>query len=391
MGGGMFGHLNISLPNSYRFRTFQCSLCHALSADYGSMARFLTNYDVSLMLMVAISGAEKEFFLKKRLCPLLCRDEIIHGQIPILRFAAAVSVVLVSEKVKDDEFDEKRNVAPRVLSWLAKKRHKADSILRQLSFDASLISSAFLRQRELETQTDAPLNIYAEPTAQVMAALYAHAARLSGNFDHGGLLREAGYRLGHIIYLIDALVDYFPDVNNKIFNPLSGCKSSCAITNTGSEQIPAEALQQAIKLLNNAADAFAAALNSLPQSRSLYFSLAERIKEHISNILQTVQAPCKDSVSPRYGFCKSTTISLLSTPTAAFAADGSNPLMGCCQSLLPLAILYFGFNLMCRGKGCQGCCSSHPEKVTVDNGCGGQKTYRRDSCSGKYKEESGCC
>jgi len=80
-------------------------------------------------------------------------------------------------------------------------------------------------------------------------------------------------------------------------------------------------------------------------------------------------------------------------PQVAFASDGSDSYSGCCGSLGLCGIMLIAFYFIFRGcfGSFRGCCFSHPDEITTEDRCGGKRTYKRDSCTGRYREKSGCC
>jgi hypothetical protein len=82
-------------------------------------------------------------------------------------------------------------------------------------------------------------------------------------------------------------------------------------------------------------------------------------------------------------------ISFISSPAIALASNGKGNASACYESLTFLAIMLIAYAVICRGCCGRGC-SSRPDRVTVDHGCGGRKTYKRDSCTGRYRDD-GCC
>jgi hypothetical protein len=382
----MFGHLDINFGRDRDFRRYQCSLCHALAADYGSMARFLTNYDIALCLLIASGAGARNIIVRKKVCPAFSINETLNQQHPLLKYLSAITILLVSEKVKDDIYDEKRHYPAFAEKWLEKRRKKADKILAQLGFDPLLIERTFEIQRLLESKEKIDLLQVSEPTAYIMSEIYTFTALVNKTPESEETLRQIGYHLGRIIYILDSLIDYSHDMHRNAFNPLQRCFAS---TKEITENIPQEAKVQSYLLLNTALSNLQRLLRDLPGSFGLINALPERIRRKIESAMALPSYPVKEQEHTIWKLRRMTPLSLLSLPDMALASNGREGGNACYESITFLIIMLVAYAVICRGCCGRGC-SSQPDKVTVDHGCGGRKTYRRDSCTGRYRDD-GCC
>ena len=383
----MFGHLSI-FHDSQEFDSCRCSLCHALGKGYGPLARFFTNDDLALTLLMALWSGDRQPELRRRLCPILAYKPVITNNDPVVTFMAAVTMVLTMEKVRDDEHDEGLNAVGWAAGWLKKRHRKADAVLRQSGFDAVSITKAFARQRQLEQQGCGDLHQYSMPTAEVMAAIYAHTAHLAGRFESVEPLRAVGGAIGEIIYLLDSVTDFADDVQRRRFNPLR-CPS--AEPESMTVGVPSASRAAVRRLLTDCQQRIVSSLSQIAPERAVT-TLTERLQAKFDEVLSVDCHPSGGHcLSCRARLQKASPLTLMFFPRLAMAADGRNGAGGCIESLVPLAIMLFLANAVikkCTGRSL--CCDDRPDKVTVNEGCGGKKTYRRDPCSGKYKEE-GCC
>jgi hypothetical protein len=209
----MFGHLELNVRD---FSKYQCSLCHALSEDYGQTARFFTNDDMALCLWLAINATERRIKAGKKTCILLYRQEIFDTNHPLLHYLAAQTVLLVAEKIKDDIADNGKRLPQKVLAWVGRKRIKAESILNAMGVSPRIVKQSFEMQRALE-KTEVDLLRLAEPTVIVMSEIYSSAAIVGGFPDFKSSFSTIGSALGQIIYFIDSVVDYKNDFFDKYF------------------------------------------------------------------------------------------------------------------------------------------------------------------------------
>lgn len=202
-----------------------CSLCRRLGRDYGPAARLALNYDAAFyaLLLLTCSGCEK---------PCMTRKRCVVNPLKKCRFcgesgsefsrAAALTMILSYWKAKDDAADSgffRRLLPLFLLLFLRTARRKASRRYPELD---SAVASAIERQRELENSGESSLDLCAEPTACMMAALFLTAAG-SGeeNSPKARVLREVGYCLGRWTYLIDAADDLEKDIRRKSFNPFA--------------------------------------------------------------------------------------------------------------------------------------------------------------------------
>ncbi len=386
----MFGHLNFGLEKDKKFRIYKCSLCYTLGKEYGIMARFFTNYDMALCLLVALSYKKEEVRIKRNMCPLLSINKILPDDLPILKYVAAMTVLLVSEKIKDDIYDEKKKFPKKVLRWIGSRQDKAVSVLKGFGFKTKTVEKAFETQRILERRDDAELFQLTEPTANVMSEIYSFAAIVNGISEYENAFRRIGYLLGQIIYLLDSIVDYRHDLVTRTFNPLR----TCFLTERDNTDFISEDIKEKVfPLLKMLQVNIERTLKELPENSYMKNIFVTRLSQKLEEIFETIDLPVKTNFTERIR--NALIPSFFSLPGIAFASNRKGTGNGCAESavslLFPLFIIFLVYSIMCRG--ClRGCCSSSPDKVTVDHGCEGKRIYKRDPCTGEYKDErTGCC
>jgi hypothetical protein len=87
--------------------------------------------------------------IAKKFCPLLVRCDALFDS-PLAKFSAAVTILLVWEKLVDDVHDEGRNLSTKVKRRFRAMTSAAHSVLQTQGFDVAIISNAFSRQRVVE-------------------------------------------------------------------------------------------------------------------------------------------------------------------------------------------------------------------------------------------------
>lgn len=214
----MFGYVIIDKPNilfkDYAvYRSHYCGICKSIGKQSGFLSRFLLNYDIVLLSLLAHNYEKKEpCFLEGR-----CVAHPVGNKIPyikdsaILRKIADINTVLGYYKVCDDVIDEGKR---RMMKLAMKARFKKAA--KRIPAFAKAIESGYNTLRESEKERN---------PAEVLSAhfgnmLKACADCLTDSADD--LLRGLLYELGRWIYIIDAYDDLKKDTEEKKFNPFSG-------------------------------------------------------------------------------------------------------------------------------------------------------------------------
>ncbi|GKT09151.1 hypothetical protein DSTSK_24560 [Desulforhabdus sp. TSK] len=177
---------------------------------------------------------------------------------------------------------------------------------------------------------------------------------------------------------------YRHDVLAGIFNPLHHCFGRHFKT---VEEPPARLKHQVKALLDAALLEVERTVGELPATDYLQDLLVLRLRRRITEILNG-PIPKPDHSLSLLKKGPMTILSVLSSPTFASASNGGKS-TGCpFEPLVAPALMLF--ILIAIGRNCLGCRRRGPDTITVDHGCGGRKTYRRDHCSGRYRDDS-CC
>ncbi|MCL4479783.1 MAG: DUF5685 family protein [Deltaproteobacteria bacterium] len=372
-----------------------CGLCSALSEDYGMFARMFTNYDATLIYLLSVSQVEKEITSKRVRCPIHFsrRDVILIPE--LAKFSSAISIELVYEKMLDDEYDEKKRYPTILKKYITKRHAKAKEALTELRFDTNLIGKLMRQQRELEKTNELTIRSLCEPTALMMKYIFGHTDQLT-NPTNTVCLEKTGYAIGQLIYLMDSITDYTEDIKFGKFNALFACYPDYTKAN-GSNKMPCYLPDEIEEIISNC---FKEIENGLKDATFYHFkglidnilvsSLSDRFTHILSDPVEQKDSAYSSSIIsefPIYASC------IPFIPEKAFASNGANPSGGCLGSLIMLAIIIFSLRFML--KGCTSgnvCGDSKPDKIQVNQACGGNKTYYKHS-DGKYRENpsSSCC
>lgn len=216
----MFGYVRPAAPRlsdaeNERFRSAYCALCHALGKRYGFAARFLLNYDFTLLAILLSPGSDAPCERRRcvvhpgRGCRTLCASAALDA-------TADYSVILAWWQIQDHIADH------GFFSGL--KYRLAALFLRRAYRRARETVPAFdeaVRQRldelhERERECCASLDAAAEPFAALLAGL----SEAESDEPRRRILRQIFYHMGRWIYLIDAADDFKQDAKSGGYNPL---------------------------------------------------------------------------------------------------------------------------------------------------------------------------
>lgn len=219
----MFGYVKVYQPELKmgefeQYRGIYCSLCKTLGKRYGFTAQMTLSYDVAFLAVLHMALAEECAGFHQGRCPYnpfkkrtCCRNNAA------LDFCADAAMILIYHKTADSVTDDKffkRFIAHLVLPSMRRNRRRAAKRLPDLDV---LIEQAITRQHKLEQEHTDSVDLAAEPTAQILAALCAAA---STDEKQRRILSRLGYCLGRWVYLIDATDDIEDDLANESYNPI---------------------------------------------------------------------------------------------------------------------------------------------------------------------------
>lgn len=216
----MFGYVlpserRLNEEERARFRAAYCGLCHTLGGRYGFAARFLLNYDFTL-LAILLSEGEETACAVRRCAVHPCRGCAAQSATGALEAAADRSIILSWWQLRDHIADNG--------FWSGLKYRLASLFLRRAyrrareglpRFD-SAVREHLTALGALEQAGCASIDAAAEP----FAALMADAAADISDERRRRALSQLLYHLGRWIYLIDAADDFAKDARSGSYNPL---------------------------------------------------------------------------------------------------------------------------------------------------------------------------
>ncbi len=198
------------------YRASYCGVCKQLGKSYGVFSRFLLNYDLVLVSLLAdaLSGETGRCCVEGCFANPLARRSTLHGT-KGLRLASDGLVMLSWHKLRDNLDDErlpKRVICAMARPFLGRMYKKAAAKKPHL---AQLMAEQMARQAQLEAAGCSGLDEICEPTALMCAAVFAEAAHSEGQRQ---VLHRLGLFAGQIVYLLDAAEDYADDTKKGCYN-----------------------------------------------------------------------------------------------------------------------------------------------------------------------------
>jgi hypothetical protein len=217
----MFGYLlpdkqELKVKDFALYRAAYCGVCRAIKLAYGDLPRLAVSWDAAVLavLMIGASGLEPK--VKNRGCVLnpVQKKPVLEGH-AVLRYMAAVSVMLARERLKDAWADEKRFSALPAAAALALADRKAR---RGFPAAAALITERLAELAALEKNGCKEIDRPADAMGNMLSGILT-SGPVAGPAAEV-LLRSMGYHLGRWTYLVDALDDREKDAKSGAYNPI---------------------------------------------------------------------------------------------------------------------------------------------------------------------------
>jgi hypothetical protein len=218
-------------------RLHYCGTCKTMGRLYGQKTRFLLNNDAVFLAEVlsAISGVERDVAAwngayQSYNCLSLPATPTV---MPLpLQYAATGAVVIAEFKVEDQIADSGRFPWKLAARTFSKSFRDASVRLSEWGFPLAELHACSREQTTREavgaTQEGSPgirsademLSYLAEPTGAATALFFEHGAQLVGRSDIRQAMHDLGFKLGVLIYSLDAFEDYDKDCRTDAFNAL---------------------------------------------------------------------------------------------------------------------------------------------------------------------------
>ena len=218
----MFGYIRpmqgeLKVRELERFKACYCGLCHSLGKKYGTIARFILNYELVFLAMLLWDVDDAPVIKRCRCIASPFRKKPYCTRNTALDTCAGYSVILTWWKLRDTVVDEPlfKAIPHRLLSLILSGAYRKAAREFQ-EFDAK-VKNEVADLGEYESKDEKSLDGAADKFAQILCA--ASSDEESGKKSRP--MQQLLYHLGRWIYIIDACDDYMDDAKAGRFNPVA--------------------------------------------------------------------------------------------------------------------------------------------------------------------------
>lgn len=202
-----------------------CGLCHSLRTGFGPLAAVFLNYEAQFLAIITSAQREQPPNLAQTRCPF----NAFLKRVPILddrdasKFAAAATMLLISERLQDNLRDES-HLGSKILLWLFRTQiRNARQVLLSMGFPCEYLDISTHNQRLVEAGNSPGLRACLEPTAFLVGEIFAHTGIIANVPSNSHSLRSLGRAVGSLVTLTDACQDLHDDRLAGTYNPISAC------------------------------------------------------------------------------------------------------------------------------------------------------------------------
>jgi len=193
------------------YRAIYCGICKSIGARLGTLARFVTGYDLTFLCIVVANYTSVEFKFDKCRCIASIKKHTVVVDNGLIDKIADLSVILGYYKLLDDINDESghTNKIAKIMLEKAYKKAKSNSI------ELDQVVGKYIQN--LNKLENANINGL-DRVSDCFATLSREIAKLlCGKMDDN--MERLCYNIGKYIYLIDALDDVDSDYKKGEYNP----------------------------------------------------------------------------------------------------------------------------------------------------------------------------
>lgn len=213
MFGYIVGHKgSMSKEELDRYQGYYCGLCKALEKNYGQPERFGLSFDMTFLALFLSALYEPEEKTETCRCIFhpLKEKRVIENE--YIDYAAAMTIVLMYHKCKDDWNDERKYISYKYGKLLKKSYQKVKSQYpRQCAGIENSLWQLSIIEKDKDSLPDDAINY----SGMMLCELFVYKEDYWSN-----CLKNFGYELGRFVYLMDACMDYGQDLKKGNYNPL---------------------------------------------------------------------------------------------------------------------------------------------------------------------------
>ncbi len=221
----MFGYVypfkpDLKIKYYNTFKSYYCSLCHAIKNNYGNIPRISINFDITFMAILLDSFSSTKPNIQKKTCLMHPTEKkLIIKDNTSINYTSHINIILTHNKIIDDINDE-NNLFSKIIFPISNKYIQK---LPKKFQEINLIISKYLKDLQILESSQEALSIdeYSHPFGNIVKNIFSFYGKLN-NFEKNYLhsIENIGYNLGKWIYLIDAFNDIEKDFKKNSFNPI---------------------------------------------------------------------------------------------------------------------------------------------------------------------------
>ncbi len=205
-------------------RRHYCGTCTALSRGYGYLFAAINGWDARLTSLLVDSQMAKSGEEVAVRCPArlyFSKRIALESGLPT-RYAAAVMMFLLDEKLQDNRQDDGSRMASLASRIMGNRIVRARRFLAELQFPFDRIAVLKERQRAVERyEKGLTLRAVTAPVSEATALLFSHFALVAGAPQNAGGLSRIGSAFGAVCEILDASCDFERDKKKQKFNAIA--------------------------------------------------------------------------------------------------------------------------------------------------------------------------
>lgn len=212
----MFGYVKIwkdelRVREYTLFKAYYCGLCKALGKRFGQLTRLGLSYDMTFLALVLSAVHEDSPVIKRSGCLRHTGRRPTVTDNPCTDYAAAMSVLLAYEKLRDDWHDDHSVKALfGMLPYLLPMRR----VRREYPTETAEVKRCLGELASLEKERCGEPDRMADCFGNLLKSLFS--PDFAGKRED---MANFGFLVGRWIYLIDAYADLEEDREKKRYNP----------------------------------------------------------------------------------------------------------------------------------------------------------------------------
>lgn len=198
------------------YKAYYCGVCREIGKGYGQLPRFCLTHEFAVLAMVlscCIAQSGERILVNRPCIAHPFHRTVSYGNNPFIAYGAALNILFVQGKLRDNWQDEKKISALMGQGLFYIGGRRARRTYRDLH---NLLVNALAKQNELEQEKCTAVDEIAHPFADLIGRIFTIDGLVPQ--DTTADLYQLGYHLGKWIYLADAVSDREKDRKKKNFN-----------------------------------------------------------------------------------------------------------------------------------------------------------------------------